>query len=274
MTLLQTLAAGPRRYSGRGVNHEGEDFTGTLAVEPLVGGRGVLLHYTARLDEGSEAHAESTLLAPGPDGRLVLWPVMSELDAVLPHTAVRAAGAGLVFATGPRDDESAFREEITIAPGPGGELTLAHAWGLPGGPFADRSSCRLLPVPEPALRLGTARVFVRDLAEAQRFYGGLLALPLRAGGAASGFLVFEAGPVQLVVEPVGADAPADEQALVGRFTGLSFTVASVQAQYQALRERGVAFVEAPERQPWGGVLATFADPAGNRLQLVEPPAAP
>lgn len=149
MNLLQALAGGARRYSGRGLNHEGEAFTGTLVVEPLVGGRAVMLHYTARLDDGSIAHEESTLLAPGPDGRLVLWPVMSEIDAVLPHaeahTAPVEAGSGLVFAFGRRDDDSAFREEITVALGAGGALTYAHAWGLPGGPFDDRSSCRLLP---------------------------------------------------------------------------------------------------------------------------------
>ncbi len=123
------------------------------------------------------------------------------------------------------------------------------------------------------MQLSAVRLFVRDLAEAERFYGGVLALPLQAGGVAAGFLVFGAGAVQLVVEAVDAAAPPEDQALVGRFTGLSFAVDSMQARYAALQARGVPFAEPPERQPWGGVLATFADPAGNRLQLVEPPRA-
>lgn len=153
MNVLQTLAASAQTLRGRGVNHEGEHFTGELKVEPLVGGSAVLLRYRAVLDDGSVVHEESTLLARGPDGLLTLWPVMSELQVVLPHVEVAgvdrahgAAGVRTVFASGARDDERSFREEITLEVAPGGQVTYAHAWGLPGGPFAERSSCRMAPV--------------------------------------------------------------------------------------------------------------------------------
>lgn len=151
MNLLRALAAGASRYVGRGVNHEAERFAGELRVQRLVGGAAVMLHYTAALDDGSVVHEESTLLGAGPDGRLVLWPTMSELEAVLPHVEVQAApgstaaGLRVVFAHGQRQDETSFREEITVALAPDGTLTYAHAWGLPGGKFADRSSCSLVP---------------------------------------------------------------------------------------------------------------------------------
>ena len=86
------------------------------------------------------------------------------------------------------------------------------------------------------LNLSTARVFVRNLAEAQHYYGAVLGLPLQAGGSEYGFCVFTAGNTQLVVEPVPSEAPKEEQALVGRFTGLSFSVTSVEAKYNE-RER-------------------------------------
>lgn len=121
------------------------------------------------------------------------------------------------------------------------------------------------------MNLRSARIFVRDLAEAHRFYAGLLALPLRAGGLPSRFCVYAAGACELIVEPVAADAPPDEQALVGRFTGLSFTVADIDATHRQLAARGVQFIGLPELQPWGGTLATLVDPAGNGLQLVQPP---
>lgn len=41
----------------------------------------------------------------------------------------------------------------------------------------------------------------------------------------------------------------------------------------AQEAKGVAFSGAPEPQAWGGTLATFMDPAGNRLQLVQQRAA-
>lgn len=117
--------------------------------------------------------------------------------------------------------------------------------------------------------LSTARIFVRDLARAREFYGVTLGLRLRAGGGSSAYSVFEAGRCELVVEPVAADAPPEDQVLVGRFTGLSFRVPSVHVTHQDLVAKGVRFTSPPERQFWGGVLATFSDPDGNELQIVQ-----
>lgn len=121
------------------------------------------------------------------------------------------------------------------------------------------------------MNLSTARVFVRDLSSAEAFYKDTLGLPMQAGGAAAGFCVFGAGKCQLVVEAVPADAPREDQMLVGRFTGLSFTVSDIRARHRELEHAGVRFTGGPEVQPWGGTLATFRDPAGNELQLVQQP---
>lgn len=121
------------------------------------------------------------------------------------------------------------------------------------------------------MELNTARVFVNDIASAKSFYENLLALPLKADGERFGYCVFDGGAAELVVESVPADAPHDERVLVGRFTGLSFTVPDIRAKYAELLSKGVAFSGEPERQAWGGTLATFADPSGNELQLVEQP---
>lgn len=123
------------------------------------------------------------------------------------------------------------------------------------------------------MQLSAARVFVQDLAAAEHFYGALLGLPLQAGGAAQGYCVYGLGGPQLVVEPVAPDAPDEDRALVGRFTGLSLAVASVDRAHAELSQRGVVFLAGPERQPWGGILATFCDPSGNALQLVQAPGA-
>ena len=122
------------------------------------------------------------------------------------------------------------------------------------------------------MQLDSARVFVTDIAAARHFYAGPLALPLVADGGPYGYCVFQVGAAQLVVEQVAADAPADDRALVGRFTGLSFAVADAVATCEALALRGVPFTSQPERQHWGGILATFTDPAGNLLQIVQRPA--
>ena len=38
-----------------------------------------------------------------------------------------------------------------------------------------------------------------------------------------------------------------------------------------LQQKGVQFVRLPERERWGGYVATFQDPDGNLLQLLQPP---
>lgn len=150
MNILGVLASGPTAYRGRGVNHENETFVGELKVQALEGARAVMLSYSVTLETGKVVHTESTLLGTGPDGKLCLWPVMSELPVVLPHTEVMTKTelgtySLAVFGSGPREDSGNFREEISIQVNSDGSLVYAHAWGLPGGEFRDRSSCSLVP---------------------------------------------------------------------------------------------------------------------------------
>lgn len=127
------------------------------------------------------------------------------------------------------------------------------------------------PTTPPSLQLSALRIFVHDGAAARHFYRDQLGLALVAEDPAQGWCVFTSRGLQLVVEAVAPDAPEDEQALAGRFTGLSFEVADIQSATVALQARGVFFSALPEPQPWGGWLATFEDPAGNALQLVQHP---
>ena len=150
MNLLSTLASGPSIFRGEGVNEEREAFVGELKVQSLEAGRAVLLTYKASLSCGKIVHTESTLLATASNGKLCLWPVMSELPVVLPHAEVTtetnsSGNTKSVFSSGPRNDTASFREEITIQFNADRSLVYAHAWGLPGGVFEDRSSCRMVP---------------------------------------------------------------------------------------------------------------------------------
>src|SRR5512145_2977637 len=117
------------------------------------------------------------------------------------------------------------------------------------------------------MNLNTARIFVRDIARAREFYAQALGLRITAENMAQGYCVFDAGNCELVVESVAADAPMQAQALVGRFTGLSFRVPSIHVAHQDLCARGVVFTSPPALQHWGGTLATLRDPDGNQLQI-------
>lgn len=116
------------------------------------------------------------------------------------------------------------------------------------------------------------RIFVDDAGAAQTFYREILGLPLNGGSPKQGYLVFGIAGVRLVVE--AADPDDDESVgLVGRLVGLSFRVRGIQRAHRELESRGVVFVGAPARQPWGGTLAHFYDCSRNILTLVEHPTA-
>ncbi len=117
--------------------------------------------------------------------------------------------------------------------------------------------------------IAAVRVFVTDLGRAEAWYRGVLEAPPTAGGVDDGFVVFDTG-CQLVLEPVTGDSEIPADQLVGRFTGISFAVADIDGACRRLVAGG-ATVGDPEPQGWGGVLATIADPDGNRLQLVQYP---
>jgi predicted enzyme related to lactoylglutathione lyase len=119
------------------------------------------------------------------------------------------------------------------------------------------------------MKLRAAKVYVRDIEEASRFYGELVGIPLKAGGPDKGFCIYDTGPTQLIVQPVHDGSPEHEQSLVGRFTGLSFITEDIQSKHRELRARGVQFSAAPEQQFWGGWTATLQDSEGNVFQLVQ-----
>jgi len=54
---------------------------------------------------------------------------------------------------------------------------------------------------------------------------------------------------------------------------VNLAVEDIQAVTVRLRQRGVAFVREPKQEQWGGWVATFRDPDGNMLQLLQQPQA-
>jgi predicted enzyme related to lactoylglutathione lyase len=112
--------------------------------------------------------------------------------------------------------------------------------------------------------LCAVRVFVGDLDSAHRFYRDVL--ELREKSAAPGWVVFDVGGQDVILEAVADDDP--ERELVGRLLAVSFGVDDIDATYRNLVAKGVSFPEPPMTQPWGGTLAFAPDPDGNILTLV------
>jgi lactoylglutathione lyase len=116
-------------------------------------------------------------------------------------------------------------------------------------------------------KLTVVRVFVTDWTRALRFYLDTLGMTATHRSDDWGWAQLATGEGQLAIERV--DASDDEgRALVGRFIGVSLQVPDIFATYDTLVARGVEFLGAPEKQPWGGVLAHLRGPDGNVLTLL------
>jgi predicted enzyme related to lactoylglutathione lyase len=116
------------------------------------------------------------------------------------------------------------------------------------------------------VHVGYANIYVSELNRAVDFYHGVLGLPLLFRADQFSYARLQAGPIYLGLAAVDRKVP-DLAALVGRQTGIGFTVSDIDAAYEALRAKGVQFPMVPADQPWGGRLAQFADPDGNVFYL-------
>ncbi len=52
---------------------------------------------------------------------------------------------------------------------------------------------------------------------------------------------------------------------------LNLGVDDIQTAYARMLEQGTEFLRPPEQEAWGGWIATFRDPDGNTLQLMQQP---
>jgi predicted enzyme related to lactoylglutathione lyase len=111
-----------------------------------------------------------------------------------------------------------------------------------------------------------ANVFVTDLKRAVGFYRDTLGLPLQFEDEKFGYASFSPEGIRLglaAVDPSSSNASS----LVGRHTGIGLGVPDLDAAYQQLSAKSVHFTMLPTKQPWGGYMATFADPDGNVFYL-------
>lgn len=117
--------------------------------------------------------------------------------------------------------------------------------------------------------LHKAAVVVDSVADAQRFYTGVLGLtvteriPSGTGADDEDYVMLRAGSTTLELMPQKAMGSASG------FHHLSFRVGDVDASAAALREQGVAMETEPFDAPGGLRLAFFRGPGGVLLQLFQ-----
>jgi len=95
------------------------------------------------------------------------------------------------------------------------------------------------------------------------FYKEKLELPVEYGD--ENFIQFATQGIKLYIHRLAEAPPLRDHALE-----IHFDVTDVDAAYQALVDRGVAFDDPPANRPWGARMAAFRDPEGYVLEIVGP----
>ena len=116
-------------------------------------------------------------------------------------------------------------------------------------------------------KLYAVRIFCFDWARCRDFYNQTLELPECYVNDEIGWAQFDLQGTYLGLERCEKH-DAQSKDLVGRFVGISIQVDNIHQEYKRLRERGVACLGRPEKQPWGGSLLHFQDPDDNVLTFL------
>jgi catechol 2,3-dioxygenase-like lactoylglutathione lyase family enzyme len=105
--------------------------------------------------------------------------------------------------------------------------------------------------------------YVSDLEKAKRFYEKTLGLEKKYEY--SSYVGFECGGVEIGLIP-----KLEKGQKVGPLSPpVEFIVDDVERVYNELKQKGVNFVKELHEEPWGGKQATFTDPDGNVLEIVQ-----
>ncbi len=113
----------------------------------------------------------------------------------------------------------------------------------------------------PALAVDHVYYWTRDMDRAVAFYGDVLGLELRSR-AGNGWAEFRAGAITLALHGT------DETEVPAAGT-VGFKVDDLDAARWSFEQRGVVFDGHEAEVPGVGRFATFHDPDGNPLQLIE-----
>ena len=99
-----------------------------------------------------------------------------------------------------------------------------------------------------------------------RFYHETLQLPLHSRH--DDFIAFQLGEARLNLglhDRVRGEARDPYRVMI------HLGVTGIHQEYVRLSKDNVEFIRPPEPEHWGGWIATFKDPDGNILQMLQPP---
>ena len=109
-------------------------------------------------------------------------------------------------------------------------------------------------------------LWTAELERMFRFYNDTLRLPLHSRH--EDFIAFQLGDIRfnLGLHNQVQGASRDPFRIMPHLG-----VDDIHQEYHRLLDEGVEFIRPPEQEHWGGWIATFKDPDGNILQMLQLP---
>ena len=109
-------------------------------------------------------------------------------------------------------------------------------------------------------------IWTDDLPRLRTFYVDELGLTPRSDR--PNFVNFEWGGVRF---SIGSHDGVSGRARDPHRVMINFDVDDIHAAHDRMSAAGARFIRPPEKEHWGGWVATFEDPDGNLLQLLQQP---
>jgi predicted enzyme related to lactoylglutathione lyase len=109
-------------------------------------------------------------------------------------------------------------------------------------------------------------IWTNNLDRLLAFYRGTLGLEPHS--VRPDFVVFKWGEMRL---SLGIHSRVEGRTKEPDRVMVNLGVEDIHEVHDSLRSRGVRFSRSPEKEHWGGWVATFSDPDGNTLQLLQQP---
>ena len=136
-------------YSGRGINHEGEEYVSRLQLKLELPEKLISLQSQARGGDDRLFHGEVSWIGRDLDGELTLYVDSTNHPGVTPHAFEKLEESvnekKIQFGFGEPTDKKSFREKITLSIFSDGSIEHAYAWAMPGEDIQPRSASRMQP---------------------------------------------------------------------------------------------------------------------------------
>lgn len=123
------------------------------------------------------------------------------------------------------------------------------------------------------MEIAHVRLLVPNIRECFLFYRDVIGLKVRYGDETTPFAEFQTGSINLALEPLLVDDPDEASVKLHEFSSkdrvaIIMRVENVDAAYEQLKSKEVAFVKEPHDTPEFGMrVAYIRDPAGNLIEL-------